>query len=646
MSVSVKTSTSSAHHSPEGLQLPSAPLPLDDSTVLKAFNDLSGHRKRTPLLNEVCSLLEKRAHVVVPELVATSLRKQGLPCITPRTLKTEYDTARKAAGLGLSDRLTASQFSAHLKEQCGVTLGRQFLARWERWADQESKPVFKRRAKGLETQTYLKSLTEREYAAAVATLRESGIHSRAPRVSELYLRVKNRSGEFGFGPSGFKRILSWVNQSRITAGEQPLTLHSCPARSAFNDKVERAHWAFLSKEGRSPTYHELAAEFSKKNGKPVHWEVIRSAYRRINGAKLPDAPTLKPQITRSLYDIDIIRAHATLNSEMRAPTMRDLYEEIQRNRPGAPFSIELLRNRVEALRSRNVQLPTRHHEITTDMVKDAYTRTMKILEGPPSLDEVRSVLLHRHPEVSEISRDAIGVHIKRLRLPGTASVHKAQRSKVALPSSLYPLDRSYLLNRVDVIRRLSLPVANAFVPRVTQLMDRFSRTEEQPRVFYIPRSSQSKRLVKLIARSPSDSQEPLTSHQLPEGARAFLKARKLLDGQGTRALKTSTPAMERLLKEPVGRDALSASEWRSLISFSLHTLLPQVGVTSRRVLEVQDSIPGRYLSTHGDGRDIRLLLNACLKFHLRTAPHDGGVSHFELLDLALREGLRGSWRLL
>lgn len=611
-----------------------------DPIIKNAFESLQHQRKRTPLVHEITKRLAKEGLVLAEPIIERSLGRQGLPAVTPQRLRKEFDLCRASLGLGIGDRITAWRFSRYLRETYNITLRRGFLNTWDTWAEGVSKPPFCGNVRGTEKKSTVKSAIESEYEKFEQHLRETNILSRRPLAREVHQKVKNRFGDLTIGSSGFGRLVVELNSERVARGEQKLRFHQ--SRVRLTDTIERMHWSYLKEHGRAPTYHEIAAQLSEKWNRPVNWEVVRSAYRRINGYRIPECPALKTQKTLSVYDIEIIKAHERIHKPHRPPTIREVMVELKATRPDTECSAGQIQHRIEKLRKRGHDLPLRMFEITPEIVRGAYEKTRRALEASPSLEEIRSVILKANADVSDISRSAISLHLRELR---------TQQSKSGAPSEKrandsFEIRRVPGLNRLELLRELCVFHSHVFEPRLASLTDRYELPEKRkvaPPILYIPRTPANRAFARRVLgdreRGPKEDGASLWGN-------AFLKAKNIW-GDGYARSGTITPVMEKLLVGNTNEPALTQQEWRGLIDFTLKVLIPQMGLTSARRAEMETLFPKRFLSDSDNPRDLRDILRPALKYHRKSTPRDEGkFSRFQLIDMALQRAFSAQWRLL
>jgi hypothetical protein len=606
-----------------------------DAQVKAAFHRLAHSKKRTPLVHELVGYFERRRLGDVAAAVEETLQRLGLPAITPSRLQVFYDRCRVAKGLGVGDRLSIEAFSEYLRSNYEIQFGKSALKNWNGWGEGTAQPLFKLRARDKDQRSKIRVAIEEEYHAIERQLREQKILSRRPRFVELAYRISRKFGEFSFGESGVRHLVREVNRERVRSGKDPIPFHQ--GRTAFTDKVERAHWQFIEKNRRAPTYHELAAQFSGEGGKPCNWQIIRGAYRRINAYRTEGAPKLETQITQGLYDAEILDAHRRIDREGRPPTMRALERAIKEARPEGDFSFGYMRKRVHALRRSGESLPTRAYEITSVMVKLAYEKLFCLFQSPPTLNELRQQILRSNPDVEDISKDAIQLHVHSLR---------AQASKGSSPSKQkhrFELARLSGFDRLSMIRRLVVPTSGALVIRESNLMDRSENPEkkaEKPAVFWLKNSPSGRAFLKLVnGTAPHSGLSGVT-----EGQRAFLRAKEMW-GDGLARAATTTPLCERLAKGTPQHAPFAAREWRALVSFALKHVVPHAGIASSRVAELEDVFDGSLVRLDKTGRDLRLVMEPSIRLHSRSRQqYEGAVSNLELLDFALRRAFAGIWR--
>lgn len=611
--------------------------------VCEACSQHRSRFKRTPLLSEIVNRLAKSCVDVDAQEVELVMRQQRLPIVTPGSLRVAFDECRRSLGVGIGGRITTTQFSRHLEQEHGIILRRGFLQRWDEWGDGVSSPPFKHRARGLDTREQLKRAIEQEYTGAEGELRVSKVLSRRPSSSEVLQRLNRTFGEFDLGTSGFYRLVRELDGERAAQGREALRFHE--GRVSLSDRIERAHWRFIEQEGRSPTYHELASQLSKPGSAPVSWEVIRSAYRRINAYRVAGAPELVTQRTRELYNIEILKAHKEIYKPQRPPTIRELQSKIQANRPSAQFTVGLLRDRIETLRRVGHDLPTRIYQIKPEMVKQAYARVSSIVDGPPTLGEIRTVLLRVHPEVETISKHAIRLHLKLLRLNERPAQKDRDEKSGGIDASAHKIIRLPAFDRIRLIAALSTAKGDAFAPRQVSLMDRYELPEKRKQiepVLYLHRHPRVSHFIKETQR-PDGAQGQYVPRR--ETERAFLRA-KTLWGEGFARATTTTPAIERLVRGTGQHSALSRGEWRALIAFTVKTLIPQMGLQARRAVELQELFNDNLTRIGDTRRDLRLIIKPSLKYHLRSKPRDPGtVTNLEVIDMALQRAFRAQWRI-
>ena len=636
----IKNATATSEAMPLQAPSPETIFARFDPLIKNAFESLGNGRKRTPLVHEVAKRLTSEGHALAEPIIERSLIRQGLPAVTPHRLRKEFDLCRASLGLGIGDRITAWRFSRFLKESYNITLRRGFLNTWEVWGNGVSKPPFCAKVRGADRKATVKSAIENEYEKFVQHLRESDIRSRLPLAREIYLKVRPRFGEFTLGPSGFGRLVAELNKERTERGEEKLRFHQ--SRVRLTDTIERLHWTQVKEHGRSPTYHEIANKLSEKWNRPVNWEVVRSAYRRINAYRIAECPPLKTQKTLSVYDIEIVKAHERLHKPHRPPTIREVMEELKAARPDTQCTPGQIQHRIEKLRKRGHDLPLRMFEITPEIVRGAYEKVRRALETSPSLEEIRSVVLKANPEVTEISKSAISLHLRELR----AQHSKSENSADGRYSHRFEVRRVPGLNRLQILRELSVFHAHVFEPRLVALTDRYELPEKRKAtspVLYIPQTPANRAFLRRIVGDVGHAHD---TEQVSLWGNAFLKAKKIW-GDGYARSATITPVTEKLLLGVSNEAPLTQQEWRGLIEFAINVIIPQMGLISARRAEMVVLFPKRFLADTRNARDVREILRPALKYHRKSTPRDEGkFSRFQLIDMALLRAFHAHWKLL